>query len=49
MIRIDDVDGMDQYEGQHITFSIDPAHTFWPSDTSLPFGQPGTRDIHILD
>lgn len=40
---------MDQYEGQHITFSIDPAATFWPSSADLPFGQPFTSDICILD
>lgn len=49
MICINYADGMNQYEGQHITFSIDPANTWWPSDTSLPLGQPGTTDIHILD
>ena len=49
MICINYADGMEQYEGQHITFSIDPANTWWPSDTSLPLGQPSTRDIHILD
>lgn len=49
MFNINYVDGMDQYEGQHITFSIDPSTTCWPSDTSLPIGQPIVRDIHILD
>ena len=43
------IDYMDQYVGQHITFSIDPAKTYWPSDTLLPLGQPYTGDIHILD
>lgn len=49
MINLYYVDGLDQYEGQHITFSIDPGSTWWPSDTSLPLGQPFTRDIRILD
>lgn len=49
MISIEEADGMEQYEGQHITFSIDPAHSYWPSDTSLPLGQPITEDIHVLD
>lgn len=40
---------MKQYEGRHITFSIDPAATFWSSDMGLPLGQPYTSDIHILD
>ena len=42
-------DGMDQYEGQHITFSIDPTNTWWPTSSDPPFGQPFTEDIHILD
>ena len=49
MINIVGIDGMDRYEGRHITFSIDPSTTCWPSDTSLPLGQPYTADIHILD
>lgn len=49
MINLEYIDGMEQYEGRHITFSIDPYTTHWPSDTSLPFGQPFTEDIHVLD
>lgn len=37
-----------QYVGQHVIFSIDPARTEWPSDVSLPVGEPSTSDIHIL-
>lgn len=48
MISIDYADDMEQYEGQHIIFSIDPAAAYWPSDTSLPLGQPVAEDIHIL-
>lgn len=48
MINIDYVDGMEQYEDRHITFSIAPDTTHWPSDTSLPLGQPIASDIHIL-
>lgn len=40
---------MSQYSGQHIVFSIDPHMTGWPSDTSLPLGEPSTSDIHILN
>ncbi len=36
------------YLGQHITFSIDPNQTSWPSDVSLPIGQPATMDVHVL-
>lgn len=49
MISLDYADGMEQYEGQHITFSIDPATTYWPSSADPPFGQPSSSDIHILD
>ena len=37
-----------QYIGQHVVFSIDPALTYWPSDTRLPLGEPSTSDIHFL-
>lgn len=50
MINLYWADGMDQYEGQHITFSIDPDSTYWPSDMGvLPLGQPWTSDIHVLE
>ena len=49
MIALWSVEDMSRYEGQHITFSIDPSNTRWPSDTRLPIGQPGTTDIHILE
>lgn len=49
IIRIHDNENLSQYYGQHLTFSIDPNQTYWPSDTSLPLGQPGTSDIKILN
>lgn len=49
MINLEYTDCMNQYMGQHITFSIAPANTYWPSDTSLPVDQPFTEDIHILE
>ncbi|MBQ2663864.1 MAG: copper amine oxidase N-terminal domain-containing protein [Clostridia bacterium] len=49
IIDVSYADDMVQYVGQHITFSIDPHMTGWPSDTSLPLGEPSTRDIHILN
>lgn len=49
MISIHALDNMDQYEGRHITFSIEPDTTRWPYDYVLPGGQPLTEDIHILD
>ena len=50
MINLDtpSIGSMAQYIGQHVVFSIDPALTYWPSDTSLPVGQPYTNDVHIL-
>ncbi len=48
MFSIDGAAGMEPYEGQHITFSVDPDEPFWPSETSLPLGQPIARDIHVL-
>ena len=48
MIKINSAD-LSQYDGQHLTFSIDPDSTYWPGDTSLPLGQPSTTDVHILN
>ena len=39
----------DNYDGQTVVFSIDPLVTYWPSDTSLPVGQPRTGDVHIMN
>ena len=49
LISVAYAEGLEQYDGQHLTFSIDPAATYWPSDTSMPVGQPATRDVHILE
>ena len=51
-VRLIDVtyaEGLEQYDGQHLTFRIDPEKTYWPSDSSLPLGQPSTREIEIVD
>ena len=42
-------DGYERYAGQHLTFSIDPYETWFPSDVSLPLGQPRTNGIHVLE
>ena len=50
-VRLIDVslaEGLESFDGQHLTFSIDPEQTYWPSDASMPVGQPSTRDVHIL-
>lgn len=49
MINVTGAPGLDGLDGQHLTFSIDAASVWWPSDTSLPLGQPGTQDVHVLD
>lgn len=49
MVNIQGIDGMEQYEGQHIMFSIDPTTTHWPNDWMVPLGQPLAEDIHVLD
>lgn len=48
MIDVTKAGDLSQYDGQHLTFSIDPDNTRWPSDTSLPLGQPRTSDVHVL-
>lgn len=46
MIRVDP-SAVSGYEGQHVTAAFYPGTTYWPSDTSVPLGEPrGT--IHIL-
>ena len=49
LISVAYAEGLEQYDGQHLTFSIDPTATYWPSDASMPVGQPATRDVHILE
>ena len=41
--------GLEQYAGQHITFSIDPETSWWQSDTSLPLGAARVKSIKILN
>lgn len=48
LVDVSYVEGIAQYVGQHLTFSIDPSRTYWPSDASLPLGEPRTDDLHIL-
>lgn len=48
LIDVTYAEGIAQYAGQHLAFSIDPGRTYWPSDASLPLGEPRTDDVHIL-
>lgn len=43
------LEGLKQYEGQQLIYSIDPNTTWWPSDTSLPLGKPlAIGEIRVL-
>ena len=35
VISVAYAEGLEQYDGQHLIFSIDPEATYWPSDTSM--------------
>ncbi len=48
LINVTYAEGLEQYDGQQLIFSIDPDATWWPSDTSLPLGRPSTSDVHVL-
>ena len=48
LIDVTYAEGIAQYVGQSLVFSIDPNRTYWPTDASLPLGEPRTDDIHIL-
>lgn len=39
------------YQGKHVTAAIDPAMLMWPSDTSLPLGEPSvaTAGVVVVD
>lgn len=49
IINVSHARGLDQGDGQHLIFSIDPNAAWWPSDTSLPLGEPRADDIHVLE
>ena len=49
VISVDYAENLASYEGEHLTFSIDPKSTYWPSDTSMPVGQPATKDVRVLE
>ena len=48
LVDVTYAEGIAQYVGQNLVFSIDPARTYWPSDASLPLGEPRTDDIRVL-
>ena len=49
VISVDYAENLASYEGEHLPFSIDPKSTYGPSDTSMPVGQPATKDVRVLE
>ncbi len=49
MISLSEFEHIAEYDGKIVTISIDPNNTWWPSDTRMPLGQPGTNDVRILE
>ncbi len=47
-LRVSNIDEVEQYVGQHITFSVDPYEGMFPADTSMPIGQP-SAEIQVLN
>ena len=43
-----DLDAWAAYEGQTVTVALVPEETWWPSDVSLPIGQPRTDTAVLL-
>lgn len=39
----------EEYNGQHLTFSLDPAEADWPTDVEVPVGQPYAYGIRVLE
>ena len=47
LVNVTYVAGLDKYIGKNCIFSISGKDTWWPSDTSLPLGEPSTKNLHI--
>lgn len=47
LIDVSGIKGIKKYAGKHCIFSINKMLTYIPSDTSLPLGEPRTRNLHI--
>ena len=48
MIYIGPYSNLGQYYGKHVTVSVDPDEMTWPSDTSMPLGQP-SGSVRVLN
>ena len=48
MLGVQEPAELEQYAGQHLTFSVDPGMIYNPSDVSLP-PAPRAYDVHILN
>ncbi len=49
LILVNDAGIPSSYDGGPITFSISTDTLWWPSDTRMPVGQPGTKDVHVME
>ena len=39
----------EKYDGKTVTVGFRPEETWWPTDVSLPMGQPRTPNVRIID
>ena len=49
VISVDYAENLASYEGEHLTFQHRPQVHLLPSDTSMPVGQPATKDVRVLE
>ena len=48
MFSVNDAGIAEDLDGSKIVFSVDPANTWWKSDTSIPLGAPNLKDVHVM-
>lgn len=49
MVKINEIDGKTKYLEKDINLSLDPTQTYWPTDTSVPLGEPSTSIFKIIE
>ena len=49
LINVTGLQGIENYAGKKIVFSIHKNTTTWPSQASMPLGEPGSSEIRIYD
>lgn len=47
IIRVSESQELSAYYDREVMINFDPSDTYWPSDTSVPLGQP-SGDGHLL-